>query len=149
MRYLSFIPFLLLVIAAASTGALFMPGEWYQSLNKPTWTPPDWLFGPAWTFLYLLIAIAGWKVWQAQGFGPAVIVWLVGLGLNTIWSYLMFGMHRIDLALYDAVGMLASIVVFIAVAWGIDKGAALLFLPYLAWVSFATALNYSILSMNA
>lgn len=149
MRYLSFIPFLLLVIAAASTGALFMPGEWYQSLNKPSWTPPDWLFGPAWTILYLLIAIAGWKVWQAQGFGPAVIVWLVGLGLNAIWSYLMFGMHRIDLALYDAVGMLASIVVFIAVAWGIDKCAALLFLPYLAWVSFATALNYSILSMNA
>jgi tryptophan-rich sensory protein len=149
MKYLSFIPFLLLVIAAASTGALFMPGEWYQSLNKPSWTPPDWLFGPAWTILYVLIAIAGWKVWQVQGMGPALIVWFIGLGLNALWSYLMFGAHRIDLALYDAIGMLVSIIAFIVLSWGLDKGAALLFVPYLAWVSFATALNLAILRLNA
>lgn len=148
MKYVSFIPFLLLVAAAATTGAFFMPGAWYAGLAKPSWTPPDWLFGPAWSVLYLMIALAGWRVWRTQGVGPAVAIWLAGLALNTAWSYLMFGMHRIDLALLDAFGMLASIVAFITVAWRIDVPAAVLFVPYLVWVSFATALNFTILRLN-
>ncbi|MGQ0672894.1 MAG: TspO/MBR family protein [Hyphomicrobium sp.] len=148
MKYLSLLPFLLLVVAAATTGALFMPGAWYAGLAKPSWTPPDWLFGPAWTVLYFMIAVAGWRVWQAEGLGPALVIWLVGLAFNAAWSYLMFGIHRIDLALFDAFAMLASIIAFILAAWRVDATAALLFVPYLAWVSFATVLNYTIQQMN-
>jgi tryptophan-rich sensory protein len=146
--YLALIPFLFLVGAAAVTGSQFMPGEWYLTLQKPAWTPPGWLFGPVWTLLYIMIAVAGWRVWRAAGVGPALVVWGTGLALNALWSWLMFGIHRIDLALVDIVALLASIAVFIALAWRVDRVAAWLFVPYVAWVGFATALNFAIWRMN-
>lgn len=149
MKYASLFVFFAIVALAAVTGAKYMPGAWYETLNKPWWTPPNWLFGPAWTVFYIMIAIAGWRVWQAEGFGLALAVWGLNIGLNAAWSYLMFGQHRIDLALYDAAGMLLTILVFIALAAGVDKIAALLFVPYLVWVSYATALNYTILKLNS
>jgi benzodiazapine receptor len=140
--------FLALVGAAATTGMRFMPGAWYETIAKPAWTPPNWLFPPAWTVLYILIAVAGWWVYESAGFGPALAVWLVGLVLNAAWSPLMFGAHRIDLAAIDVVGMWISIVAFIALAWRIDATASLLFVPYLVWVSYAAALNFAILKLN-
>lgn len=148
MDWLSFIPFLIVVVVIAASGAIFMPGDWYRGLDKPTWTPPDWLFGPAWSLLYLLIAIAGWLVWKAEGFGPALAVWGLNLALNGAWSWLMFGRRRIAGALLDAVGMLVTIVAFMILARASSPTASWLFLPYLAWVAFATALNASILRRN-
>lgn len=146
--YLSLIPFLVVVFGAALTGAFFMPGEWYKSLNKPTWTPPDWLFAPAWTVLYIMIAVAGWLVWQTQGWGAALIVWSANLIFNAAWSWLMFGRRQIGIALIDALAMLLTIMAFVALTRSATPIAALLFLPYLAWVAFASALNYSILIKN-
>lgn len=148
MRFISLLVFIGLVGAAAVTGARYMPGPWYQSLAKPSWTPPDWLFPIAWTVLYFMIAIAGWKVWKAEGVGPALVVWLIGLVLNAAWSYLMFGRHEIGLALIDVSAMWISLVAFIWLSWNVDRDAAYLFMPYLVWVSFATALNAAVWRMN-
>lgn len=148
MRFISFLVFLGFVGAAAVTGARYMPGEWYQSLSKPSWTPPDWLFPIAWTVLYFMIAIAGWLVWQKEGVGTALVIWFSGLVLNAAWSYLMFGRHEIGYALVDVAALWVSIVAFIALAWNVDRTAAYLFMPYLVWVSFATALNAAVWQMN-
>lgn len=147
-KYLSLIPFIVLVLAAASTGAQFMPGAWYAALNKPTWTPPDWLFPVAWTILYLMIAIAGWLAWRAGGVGPAIIIWTVGLALNALWSYLMFGRHDITLALVDVAALWIATAAFIAATWHLAPTAAYLFIPYLLWVSFAAALNFEVWRLN-
>ena len=144
----SLVPFLVTVVVVAASGAIFMPGPWYRALSKPSWTPPDWAFGPAWTVLYLMIAVAGWLVWTEQGSGPAIWFWAANIVFNGAWSWLMFGMKRIGWALADAIAMLLTIVGFIATAWPVSQTAALLFVPYLAWVTFATALNWAILARN-
>jgi len=146
--WISLLPFIAAVFIVASSGAVFMPGAWYRSLEKPSWTPPDWLFAPAWTVLYVMIAIAGWLVWKSAGLGPALWVWIVNLVLNGAWSWLMFGRRQIGAALVDAVGMFVTIVAFMVLAWPSSETATWLFAPYLAWVAFATALNASILSRN-
>lgn len=142
------LPFVAAVFVVALSGAFFMPGDWYRSLDKPSWTPPDWLFAPAWTVLYLMIAVAGWLVWKSAGFGPALLMWAANLVFNGAWSWLMFGRRQIGAALVDALAMLVTIVAFIVLAWPVNETAAWLFAPYLAWVAFATALNASILQRN-
>jgi tryptophan-rich sensory protein len=146
--WLSILPFLAIVVLVGLSGALFRPGEWYRQLDKPSWTPPPWAFGPAWTALYVMIAIAGWIVWQREGFSFAFAIWSLNLVLNAAWSWLMFGRRRIDLALADASAMLVTILMFIAATWEHAHAAALLFIPYMLWVSFATALNLSIFQRN-
>lgn len=146
--FLSFIPFLVAVVGVAASGALFRPGEWYLTLDKPVWTPPSWLFGPAWSVLYLMIAFAGWLVWKGAGVGLAFTVWVVNLMANGAWSWLMFGRRQIGLALVDAGLMLVTIIGFIALASSISVIAAWLFVPYLIWVTFAATLNFSILRRN-
>ena len=146
--FLSFLPFLAIVVCVAASGALFRPGEWYRTLDKPSWTPPSWLFGPAWSVLYLMIASAGWLVWNRGGISAALIVWILNLAANGAWSWLMFGRRQIALALVDAGIMLGTIIAFIALAWPVSATASWLFVPYLVWVMFATALNFSILRRN-
>lgn len=146
--WISFIPFLGLVFAVAASGAVFMPGAWYQSLKRPSWTPPNWLFAPAWSVLYVMIAIAGWRVWSAAGLSAALVIWALNLIFNAAWSWLMFGRRQIQMALFDAFAMLATILVFMVLAWPIDPIATWLFAPYLAWVSFATLLNATLLRLN-
>lgn len=147
-NWVSILPFFAIVVAVGLSGAIFRPGPWYDTLEKPSWTPPPWAFGPAWTALYIMIAIAGWMVWQQEGFSFAFAMWSLNIVLNAAWSWLMFGRQRIDLALADALGMLATIVAFIAATWESIPAAALLFVPYLLWVTFATALTYSIWQRN-
>lgn len=147
-QYLSLFPFIVLVFAAASTGMQFMPGEWYAALNKPAWTPPNWAFPVAWTILYLMIAIAGWLAWRAGGAGTAIVIWAIGLTLNALWSYLMFGRHDITLALIDIAALWVATAAFICAAWNLDRNAAYLFVPYLAWISFAAALNFEVWRLN-
>lgn len=148
MNIISFVFFLAIVSAAAVTGAQYMPGPWYETLNKPSWTPPNWLFPIAWTILYFMIAVAGWLVWKRAGIGLALGIWAAGLVLNALWSYVMFGRHDIGLALVNVVALWLSIVAFIWASWHIDRSAAYLFVPYLVWVSFASALNAAIYTLN-
>lgn len=145
---MAFVVFFALTIAAAAFGALFMPGEWYAALRKPSWTPPNWLFGPVWTVLYLMIATAGWLVWRAGDRSKAIAIWAVNLALNAGWSLLFFGRHAIGLALIDILLIWLTIVAFIILAWARSRPASLLFVPYLAWVSLATALNFAIWRLN-
>jgi translocator protein len=147
-RYSGLVVFLALVALAGWSGATHEPGPFYAALNKPDWTPPDWLFAPVWSVLYVMIALAGWIVWRAQGFGPALWVWLVQLALACAWSWLMFGRKQIDLALFDVGAMWLAILAFIIVAWPVRRAAALLFVPYFLWVSFAAALNFEIWRLN-
>ncbi len=142
--WLSILPFALIVMTAASTGAIFTPGPWYETLRKPSWTPPKWAFPVVWTTLYIMIAAAGWLVYKAEGIGPALGVWAINIVLNAMWSWLMFGRHDIKLALYDAGGMFLTIVLFMALAWPVSQVAAALFVPYLIWVGTAFALNWRI-----
>ncbi len=141
--------FLLLVVGGGlAIGWLTLPGAWYAGLTKPSFNPPNWLFGPVWTVLYVLIAVAGWRVWQAAPRSRAMTLWWLQLALNFAWSPVFFGAHRVGLALAIVSAMLAAILGFIAAAWRTERTSALLFLPYAAWVSFATALNAAILLLN-
>ena len=138
--------------AAASTGALFRPGDWYETLTKPAWRPPNWLFGPVWMVLYAMIAVSGWLVWQKTGLaGGAVALAVFGIQLvfNALWSAIFFGMRRVGLAAVEMVLLWASIVATILAFWPIDARAAWLLVPYLFWVSFAFILNVSIWRLNA
>ncbi len=146
--YVSLGVFFVLTAAAAITGGFFAPGPWYFNLKKPSWTPPGWAFPVVWTILYVMIAIAGWRAYQAQGLGPLVGVWVLQLVLNAAWSWIMFGTKRVGWALVDAGGMWLSITAFIVLAWNASPISAQLFLPYLLWVTIAFVLNLRILQLN-
>ena len=125
--------------------------SWYPTLVKPSFNPPNWIFGPVWTTLYVLMAIAAWLVWRRAGFAAArtaLFLFIVQIVLNSLWSLLFFGLHRIDLALADVVLLLVAIVATALAFRRHSAMAALLLVPYLAWVSFATALNFAIWRLN-
>jgi translocator protein len=123
-------------------------GSWYPTLAKPSWNPPAWVFGPVWTALYVMMAVAAWLVWRKSGWNSALAWFAVQLALNAAWSPLFFGLHRIDLALVDLVALWAAIVATTVAFWNVTPVAGGLFVPYLAWVSFATVLNFTIWRMN-
>ena len=147
-KYASLAVFAAMTVAASLFGTNFRPDAWYAALNKPGWTPPDWLFGPVWTVLYVMIALAGWYAWRTLGVSAAVVVWVVQMGLNGLWSFLMFGQKDITLALVDIVVLLALILAFIGLTWRSVTTAAVLFVPYAVWVAFATALNFALWQLN-
>ena len=136
---------------AAATGAVFPPGDWYERLVKPAWRPPNWLFAPAWTVLYLTIAVSGWLVWRKSGLAGAALplaIYLVQLMLNAAWTPIFFGLRRPDLALIEIVTLWLSIVATIAAFHPVNAAAAWLLLPYLLWVTFAAALNFTVWRLN-
>ncbi len=147
---ISFAVFVALVIGAAMFGGQWGANEWYRALSKPSWTPPDWLFPIAWTALYLMIAIAGWLAWETPhpNRGLLLALWVGQLLLNAGWSYIFFGRKAITAALGELALLWLSILGFIVIAWDANRTAAYLFLPYLVWVSYAGALNASILARN-
>lgn len=140
--------FIVIVFAAASSGALFKPGEWYESLRKPNWTPPKWAFPVVWSILYVMIAYAGWLVWTTVGWSLPMALWVLQIVTNALWSYFFFGLRRMDLALIDVGILWLSVALFILVAWPVVPLASLLFVPYLTWVSAAAMLNYSVRRLN-
>jgi len=148
-RYLSFVPFLILVLGGGLLiGYATLPGEWYASLVKPPFNPPNWIFGPVWSLLYVLIAIAGWRTWLREPTGTAMKIWGAQQVLNFLWSPTFFGARLMGPALVIIVLLFACIVLFIARAWNRDRLSGWLFVPYAAWVAFATLLNASLLWLN-
>ncbi len=148
VRYLSVLPFLVVVALIGMVGATFEPGAWYEALSKPPWTPPNWLFAPVWTALYAMIAVAGWLGWQAEGTGGLTGLWIGQLILNGAWSWLMFSRHGIGEALVDIIALWIVVAAFTIRAWPASRIASLLFMPYLAWTGFAAALNFGIWVRN-
>jgi benzodiazapine receptor len=145
---LGLLGFFVAVFAAASTGAFFTPGAWYAGLSKPSWNPPNWLFAPAWAVLYTTIAVAGWLVWRQAGLGTEIWIWAGSLMLNAAWSWLFFGLKRMDLAFYELVVFWLSILATILVFAPVSALAAWILVPYLAWVTFAGLLNWTLWRMN-
>ena len=150
--YLGLLVFIVACVATAMSGAIFRPDAWYRQLKKPSWQPPDWLFGPAWTVFYALIAVAGWMVWLKAGFAGAALpltLYFLQLALNALWSAIFFGMRRIGLAAVETVFMWLVIVATIVTFYPIEPRAAWLMVPYLCWVSFAFVLNVTVWRLNA
>jgi tryptophan-rich sensory protein len=134
--------------AAAATGSMIKPGEWYKNLSKPWWTPPGWVFPVVWTALYILIALAGMRVAQIAGSGQATALWSLQIALNTLWTPVYFGLHRIRSAMVVMVCLWLSVAACTLVFLQLDQIAGLLFLPYLLWVTIAGALNFSTMRLN-
>lgn len=143
------VAFIVIVLAAASSGALFKPGAWYETLRKPSWTPPKWAFPVVWSILYVLIGYAGWLVWTAGGgWSLPMVFWGLQIVANALWSFFFFGIRRMDIALIDVAILWLAIAFFILSAWSVAPLASLLFLPYLAWVTAAASLNHSVRRLN-
>jgi tryptophan-rich sensory protein len=140
-----------LCFGAAAIGSQFMPGEWYAGVAKPSWNPPNWIFGPVWSLLYTLMAVAAWRVWRKAGFrgaGQAMAAFGIQLVLNAAWSWLFFGLHRMDLAFVEILALWVAILATVIAFYRIDRTAAWLMAPYLAWVTFASVLNFTLWRMN-
>lgn len=148
MIWLCFAIFLAACFAAGATGALFPPGKWYEDLNKPTWTPPNWLFPVAWTALYLLMAGAGARAAVSPDNAVAMALWALQIALNGLWTPVFFGLRRIRLGLVVLVGLWIAVFWGMIELWQVDWLAGLMFVPYLAWVSVAGALNLSVMRLN-
>jgi tryptophan-rich sensory protein len=124
---------------------------WYAGLAKPAFTPPNGVFGPVWTTLYVLMALAAWRVWRAgpvAGRRPALVLYAVQLALNLLWSVLFFGLRQPGLALVEVVLLFAAILATAFAFWRIDRPAGLMLAPYAAWVAFASALNFEVWRLN-
>lgn len=146
---LTLLGFIAASAAAAATGATFRPTAWYDRIEKPGWTPPNWMFPVVWTVLYLFIAVAGWLVWRRVGFAPVPFgLFAAQLVLNAAWSPLFFGLKRPDLAFADLLLLWLAIAATLTAFAPIDSRAAILLAPYLAWVTLAGALNLSIWRRN-
>ncbi|MEM9475519.1 MAG: TspO/MBR family protein [Pseudomonadota bacterium] len=148
MDWILFSIFLLACAAAGTTGAMFQPGEWYRSLNKPDWTPPDWLFPLAWSVLYLCISAAGALAAPVEGSAVAMAFFALQIALNTLWTPIFFGLHRIGAGLVVLICLWISVAATLVAFWQLTWIAGLLFVPYLVWVTIAGALNFSVWRRN-
>jgi tryptophan-rich sensory protein len=135
-------------MAAGLTGSLFPPGEWYSELNKPVWTPPNWVFPVAWPILYLLMSYSGATLANLESAGSALALWALQISLNTLWTPVFFGLKNLKLGLIIIFLLLVSVAICTYVFWLYAWIAGLLFLPYLAWVVFAAALNAAVFKLN-
>lgn len=148
MDWMIFFVFLAAAGAAASTGMMFPPGDWYDSLDKPAWTPPNWLFPIAWTALYVAMAVAAARVATQPDSGLALAFWALQIALNAVWTPFFFGLRRMDLGFGVIVGLWLAVAATMALFFRIDDAAGWLFAPYLVWVSYASALNFAVWRRN-
>jgi translocator protein len=141
------------VVVAGLGGAATDIGPWYQALEKPAWQPPDWLFGPAWTLIYALTALAAVEawIWAPQGWPRTRLIGFFALNafLNVLWSQLFFAFRRPDWALIEVGALWASIILLMVVVRPYSRRAVWLLVPYLLWVSFAAFLNFTVVRLNA
>ncbi|WP_433293312.1 TspO/MBR family protein [Actinoplanes sp. CA-030573] len=149
-RWWGLLGFGLAVTVAAAIGGLGVAGTAaeYNSLRQPAWAPPSSVFGPVWTVLYAMVAVAGWLAWQRAGFNRALWLYAAQLVLNAIWTPLFFGAGRYGLAFADIVVLWVLIGATIAGFWRIKRAAAWLMAPYWVWVTYAAALNLAVWTMN-
>ncbi len=148
MDWLLFVVFLAASFVAASNGQSFGPDAWYAALRKPVWTPPNWLFPIAWTVLYIAIAVAAARVATLPGGALGVALWALQITLNSIWTPIFFGQHRLRGGVV-VISLLCLAVAATTIAFfRVDAIAGWLFAPYLAWVGFATALNVAVWRLN-
>jgi translocator protein len=141
------------IVVALLGGLVTDTGPWYQALKKPSWQPPAWAFGPAWTLIFTLITASGVMAWRRAA-DNRTRSWLISFFaingvLNVAWSVVFFGLKRPDLAVVEVALLWASIVLLVVFIWRISRTASLLLLPYLAWVSFAAVLNFVVARLNA
>lgn len=124
---------------------------WYANLNKPSWNPPNWLFGPVWTTLYILMGISFALVWHSSHArrNQAMLIFAIQFILNLAWTFIFFNQHQLQWAFAEIIALWIMILVNIIVFFRINRAAGLLLLPYLAWVSFAAFLNYTIMQLNS
>jgi benzodiazapine receptor len=142
---------LVLSFSAAAIGGFFTPGAWHATLKKPSWNPPKWIFGPVWTALYTTMAIAAWLVWKRGGFAGQRVarsLFVAQLLFNALWSPLFFGLRHPALAFADIVLLWLALLGTVAAFWSARSIAGALLLPYLAWVTFASVLNFAIWRLN-
>lgn len=144
---------LIVTFAAAAIGAVAstQAPDFYQQLDRPAWAPPAALFGPVWTALYFLMAVAAWLVWRGRGWRGAPValaLFVVQLGANALWTWLFFAWHRGAWASIEIIVLWALILATVAAFWRIQRLAGVLLLPYLAWVTFAAALTYAVWQGN-
>lgn len=152
--YLSLFLFIFLCFVLQIIGSLWTRetvSTWYPALIKPSWTPPDWVFGPVWTILYIMIAISGWLIYRAENSSDrtlALLFYGVQLALNFAWSFLFFSMRSPLLGLLDIILLCLFIILTITRAWKVNYIASLLLIPYLLWILYATSLNAGIWLLN-
>ncbi len=142
---------LVLCFASATLGGLFPPGDWYASLKKPAWNPPGWVFGPVWTALYTMMAVAAWLVWRRGGFvaqRQPLLLFLGQLALNAAWTPLFFGWHWPGVAFAEIMLLWLAIGATLFRFRAVSHIAAGLLAPYWAWVSFAAVLNFTLWRLN-
>lgn len=146
--------FLVLCLAISAIGGWVTAdsvGSWYGTLQKPVFNPPVWLFAPVWTLLYLMIALAGWRVWRRVGLSgtrDGMVAYSAQLALNLAWSFLFFGGRLIGVALAEILLLLVVISVNAVLFWRTDRLAGWLLVPYAAWVAFACVLNFALWRLN-
>lgn len=143
--------FLVVTFCAPALGAFSAPGSWYAELNKPAWNPPAWVFGPAWTLLYTLMAVAAWRVWSHGGSAAQRVplaLYGVQLALNAAWTPIVFGAHALGWGLLTIAALWIAILATLLSFRRVTGTAGLLLVPYLAWVTFATALNFALWRLN-
>lgn len=150
-RWPALLGWILLCFATAVPAAWWPPGDWYLALNKPSWHPPTWVFGPVWSTLYVMMAVSAWLVWQQGGFAHqrrALTLFLVQLVLNAAWSPLFFGLKQPGIAFAEILLLWLAILATIISFHRIHRIAAWLLVPYIAWVSFAAFLNGTLWQLN-
>ena len=146
---IALLAFILLTVGGGLLiGVATAPGDWYAGLQKPPFNPPNWVFGPVWTVLYILIAIAGWRIWRRDPHGAAMKFWIAQLALNFIWSPLFFSAHLPGAAFVVIIALLVVILEVIMLTLDRERVSAWLLVPYALWVAFAALLNASIWWLN-
>lgn len=148
MDIVLFLVFLAASFGAAATGAIFPPGAWYETLDKPSWTPPNWLFPVMWTTIYILISFAAARVAGMEGSGYAMAFWAAQIAFNALWSPTFFGLRRLKGALIVMAFLWVSVLGCFVTHWQLDTWAGLAMLPYLIWVTTAGFLNLSVARLN-
>jgi translocator protein len=149
--WLALVVLIVICFAVAGLGSMATTPSiphWYAGLAKPSWTPPGWLFGPVWSVLYLSLAVAAWLVWRKGNALVPMVLFAVQLAFNLAWSWLFFGLHSPGAAFVDIIFLWAVIAATTIAFWQRSLIAGLLFVPYLAWVSFAAVLNFAIWRLN-
>jgi benzodiazapine receptor len=149
-RYASMAVFLVVVVIAAALAGSFEAGEYYSLVQKPSWAPPAWVFGPVWSVLYILMALAMWKVWISEHRSRmgSLIWWLIQLSLNVLWTWLFFGLTRTGWAMLEMLLLIGIVVLCMKAFASSSRSASWMLLPYLLWLMFAWLLNISIWLLN-